>query len=510
MPKVSVILTVYNCEKYIKEAIDSILDQTFEDFELITINDGSTDGTLDIIKNYCDPRLIIIDNRDNVGIPKSLNKALQIAKGEYVARQDADDISIPIRLEKQVKFLDENKDLGFVGTSYYTIDSDGRETGIQECLSGKEAFHFMCMPAILVRRNCLDEVGGFREIFEIAEDYDLYLRISEKYRIGTIKEPLYKYRIHGSSITSKKLRTDLYASLAIEMADERKKTGQDRLSIVDPKEAIKIRNQRLNVSGIKKRIILSHTYSTWSQAAFALGSYRRSYNYAINSLHQNIFNYRAWNVLMKIVIKKLKDNPTKITHIKICRRLIKTVPWFRKEYWEHRAFDIDQKWGTANHDYTLLSEVILSLEPKRVLDVGCGSGRLFPLYNDLKVSEVVGQDISNKALKIARNRYQFSNIKTTKKNILDLKFPKHYFDLVISNRVLQHVPYNKIEKIISKLTELGSKIYINEMFNSDYSSESFYLFKHDYTELFDKYDFKMVQKGLLGRQTWFIFGRKDL
>jgi len=142
-----------------------------------------------------------------------------------------------------------------------------------------------------------------------------------------------------------------------------------------------------------------------------------------------------------------------------------------------------------------------------VLDIGCGSGRLFPLYNDLKIKEVIAQDVSSKALKIAKDRYRFSNIKLTNKDILDLNFPKHYFDLIISNRVLQHIPHDEIEVVVKKLTGLGNYVYINEMSDSDYTGESFYLFKHDYIALFNKLGFKITQKGLIGRQTWFLFGK---
>jgi glycosyltransferase involved in cell wall biosynthesis len=517
MPKVSVITTVYNGEKYIREAIDSVLNQTLKDFELIVINDGSIDRTLEILRGYDDSRIITINNQKNIGIPKSLNKALQMAKGQYICRQDSDDISLPARLERQTKFLIENKDVGLVGTSYYRINGDGQEIGVAECPSGEKAIHFMGLPTIMVRKDCLEKMGGFREVFEIAEDYDLYLRISEVFRIGTIRESLYKYRVYNSSTTSsKRLQTDLYASLAIEMAEEREKMGKDRLSTANQKEAIKIRDQRLKVSGIKKRKVLSHNYSTWSQAAFILGEYKKSLNYAIDSLSQYILNYCAWDVLIKIIAKKFKDNPIKLITTaskffannlrqKIVMTAVSRTRLAPKMYWNHRAFNIDEKWGREKDDYALLRDIILSLKPQRLLDVGCGSGRLFPLYNDSEISEVVAQDISSEALKMAKDRYHFSNIKTTGQPILDLKFPMHYFDLIVSNRVLQHMPRGQIEAVIRKLTKLGKLIYINEMCDSDSADESFYLFHHNYVELFNKYGFKVIQKGLLGNKTWFLF-----
>ncbi|MHA1713815.1 MAG: glycosyltransferase, partial [Candidatus Ranarchaeia archaeon] len=124
-PKVSVIMSVYNAEKHVKKAIDSILSQTFRDFEFIIINDGSTDRTSEILKSYADPRLIVV-NQANRGVTQSLNKAIGMARGQYIARMDADDISLPQRLEMQVEFLEEHPEVGLVGTSVITIDEEGK------------------------------------------------------------------------------------------------------------------------------------------------------------------------------------------------------------------------------------------------------------------------------------------------------------------------------------------------------------------------------------------------
>ena len=520
-PKVSVIMSVYNGEKHLREAIDSILNQTLKDFEFIIVNDGSTDRTSEILQSYHDSRIKITSNKENIGLTKSLNKALKLAKGEYIARQDADDISLPERLEREVSFLDKNKDVGLLGSSWHTINTDGKKTGISKSTSGRHAVHFMCHGTTLIRKNCLEEIGLYREIFGYAQDYDLWLRIADKFEVRNISKPLYKLRVYRNSISlSKKLQQDLYASLAIEMAEERRKIGKDRLSIVDEEEAIRIVNERLRVSGIKRRKVLSHNYMTWSQAAFALDEYRKAFNYGIASLRQYMLNHQAWKIIIKVIKVKYSGNPinlivaaSKFLIRPVYKRIIekpvsRNIPMFRKMYWYRRALNIDQEWGKERSDYALLREIIRSLKPECVLDIGCGSGRLFPLYNDLKIKEVIAQDISSKALKISKDRYHFSNIKLVNKHILDLNFSKHYFDLIISNRVLQHIPHSEVEEVIRKLTELGKKVYINEMDDSDYSGESFYMFKHNYEELFNKFDFKVTRKGLLGRQTWFLFAKK--
>ncbi len=523
-PKVTVLMSIYNGEKYLHQAINSILNQTFKDFEFLIINDGSTDGTAEILQSYNDFRIRIINNEKNIGLTKSLNKGLKLAKGDYIARMDADDISLPERFERQVEFLNKNKKMGLVGTFWYTIDENGQEIDISKPTNSIYAVHFMCHGTSMIRKRCLDKIGFYREVFEFAQDYDLWLRIADKYEIKNIKEPLYKLRIRDDSISlKKKTQQNLYASLAIKMAKERKKYGRDRLSIATEYEANKIRDQRLKASGIKKRKLLSYNYSIWSKAAFVSGEDEKSFYCAINAFTWYPLNYRIWNILIKAIFGKFKDNPIKLIfqclnflfirvnnlRRRILQQLV-SLNFLRtyKIWWNYLARDIDEKWGTIRHDYALLSRIISSSKPRRILDIGCGSGRLFPLYNDLKINEVVGIDISNKALKIANSRYSYSNIKTYNQHILDLNFPIHYFDLVISNRVLQHIPQNEIEIVIKKLTELGKRIYINEMYDSDHFGESFYLFKYDYILLFDKFGFQVIERGCLGKQTWFLFGKR--
>jgi glycosyltransferase involved in cell wall biosynthesis len=126
-PKVTVLMSVYNGEEHLREAIDSILNQTYKNFEFLIIDDGSTDGSVNIIRSYLDPRIRLIKNKKNIGITRSLNKGLKLARGEYIARMDDDDIAFPERLEKQVRFLNEHVNVGLVGGSDITINGVGDE-----------------------------------------------------------------------------------------------------------------------------------------------------------------------------------------------------------------------------------------------------------------------------------------------------------------------------------------------------------------------------------------------
>lgn len=312
MPKVSVIMAVYNGEKYIADTIESILNQTLQNFEFIIVNDASTDNTESIIRTYMknDSRIKLINNEINSERSFSRNKGLEIARGESISIVDADDISLSEKLEKQVKFLDENQDVGFVGTSWYTIDENGCELSFHQCpdSSRKEAVHFTCFPSIMVRKECLDAIGTYRAVFEPAEDYDLWLRVAEKYNIGNIKEPLFKYRVHGESSTAKqKLQMDIGTSLALEMADERRKNGRDKMSLLSLSDAKKIRDQMLKASELRMRKMLSRNYTVWGRAAFSIGDYRRARDYSRLALISYVINFEAGMIFMKVLMRSVLD-----------------------------------------------------------------------------------------------------------------------------------------------------------------------------------------------------------
>lgn len=205
--KVTVLTSVYNGEKYLRKAIDSIFNQTFRDFEFLIINDGSTDRTAEILESYNDPRIKIINNEKNMGLTKSLNKGLKMAKGEYIARMDADDISMPDRLKKQVDFLDAHQDYAVVGTFVKILNKDSEVICLLERpIEDTEIRGFLkrdnCIAhgSVMIRKTCLIDVGLYDELMERSQDYELWLRLSEKYRLANIPNYLYMWRRHKENI----------------------------------------------------------------------------------------------------------------------------------------------------------------------------------------------------------------------------------------------------------------------------------------------------------------------
>lgn len=210
-PLLSVIMPVYNGQDYLVEAIESILTQTFKDFELITVNDGSIDNTLTILRKLKDKRVIVIDSPVNLGLAKAMNLGIKKAKGKYIAKCDADDINMPTRFALQIRFLDRNGEYVLVGGNAEAIDQKGKKIGyIEMPESDKE------IRRNLIRRNCLihptvmyktdvvKRINGYREIFNKgAEEYDLWFRLLNYGKSYNLQKKLIKRRFHDNVYTKK-------------------------------------------------------------------------------------------------------------------------------------------------------------------------------------------------------------------------------------------------------------------------------------------------------------------
>ncbi len=239
---VSVVMPVYNAEHYVGEAVESILNQTFRDIEFIIVDDGSIDGSLKIINQFSDPRIVLLKNLENLGLTRTLNKGLHIARGEYIARMDADDISMPERIEKQVLYLDNNKNVMLVGTSFLHIDQNGaviaREPVEIDPKKIKQRIvtdNKFCHGSIMFRHSVAENFGFYREQFTYAQDYDYCLRLSEHYDLSNLKEFLYCWRFVESSISNfKKGEQDTYAALARKCARQRRLGKKEELVVRIP------------------------------------------------------------------------------------------------------------------------------------------------------------------------------------------------------------------------------------------------------------------------------------
>lgn len=208
--KVSIIMPVYNNQDYIKEAIESIIAQSFKEWELIIINDASTDNTPNIIKSYKDKRIKNITNFKNEGVAASLNKGLKIAEGEYIARIDSDDICLPNRFELQIEFLDNNPKTVIVGSNAEIINYSGDVLSITDLPTTDIDIRNMLFvrnplihPSVMFRKKILDKTGNYNVKFNGAEDYELWFRMLKFGKAYNFKKPLIKRRVHDNVVTKK-------------------------------------------------------------------------------------------------------------------------------------------------------------------------------------------------------------------------------------------------------------------------------------------------------------------
>lgn len=226
MPKVSVIMPTYNQqESYLREAIESILNQTLKDFEFIIVDDGSTDkGSIEMLREYArlDPRIRVVENQKNQGIIRSLNRALTLSTGEFVARMDSDDIALPKRLEKQLDFLNQHPRYVLVGAWATIIDGQGEEIGQLEFPSAYAAIRSTLLmrnailhPTWMLRRSLISSVGPYDETAAYAEDYEFLLRIARKHPIANIPERLLRYRFNTAGLSFGRNKTQEKSALRI-------------------------------------------------------------------------------------------------------------------------------------------------------------------------------------------------------------------------------------------------------------------------------------------------------
>ncbi|MGL4739215.1 MAG: glycosyltransferase family 2 protein [Sarcina sp.] len=332
--KVSIVMSVFNGEKFLKEAIESILNQTFKNFEFLIINDGSTDQSLDILKSYSDERIKILDNSGNKGLIYSLNRGVKESQGEYIARMDADDISMPNRLEKQVEFLDENIDVNLVGSSIECI-FEGIPL-IKKLVKAIPDYEFIKVkaifestfyhPTVMFRKSIIEQYNlTYDERYKHAEDYGLWNNMMLRGKVSNLNEPLLNYRIVKTSVTRKankdidarrKVFTTIYRDyfdmLGISYTEEELNMHFE-VCMIQNMDAFKysVKEKEIYLSNLKEKL---KTYG-----------FKDDYiNEAINNVASKMYIYQEKNI--KNINENLICNKKvlkKMYYIENCKRKIK-------------------------------------------------------------------------------------------------------------------------------------------------------------------------------------------
>lgn len=293
-PKISVLMSVHNGEAFLQEAISSISQQTETDFEFLIIDDGSTDGTSRILDQFAksDSRLKIL-NQNCQGLTKSLNRALKESRGQFIARMDADDIAYPNRFEEQVRFLSENLQTVAVGSSLQLIDADGDPLWIQQASVSKEEIETklatghgaIAHPSAIIRGEAIRKLNGYDESFRYAQDLDLWLRLSNEGDLANLQQPLLKYRLHMTSITTGKRVDQLQnAKRAVEKAGKSTKVIQQWID-----EA----KQSSGPSEIQIEL-------QWMDLAAAEGNFQTAKKYAWRHMARNPLSVSRWKKILRL------------------------------------------------------------------------------------------------------------------------------------------------------------------------------------------------------------------
>lgn len=301
-PTISVLMSVYNGEKYLAEAVESILAQTLADFELIVIDDGSSDRSLAMLQRYAakDPR-VRLTSRPNQGLTRTLNEALAQARGEFIARMDSDDVARPDRFENQVRFLREHPEVICTGGYFELIDGEGRlltclkpptdDAEIQrQALAGHGS---ICHPTAMIRHEALKRINGYDTDFKTAQDLDLWLRLGEVGKLANIATPVLRFRLHESSVSeSRRHEQRQSARMACERAWKRRGITDGRFEADEPWRPGKDRASR-------QKFALQ--YGWW---AFNNGERRTAVHYAKKAIRAKPLSGKGWNLLRCALTKK--------------------------------------------------------------------------------------------------------------------------------------------------------------------------------------------------------------
>jgi hypothetical protein len=232
---VTVLMSVYNGARFLNESVESIRNQTFDDFEFLIIDDGSNDESAEILAAHAaaDRRIRIL-KQENRGLTAALNRGFEEATSEYVARMDADDVARPDRLQVQVSFLNSNPDITVVGSAIEVIDGEGRATNTirlpeepdRICRHMRQLGCALAHPTVVMRRAAVIEAGGLRRAYLHAEDYDLWLRMIERHRFANVAEVLLSYRRHEASVSSQYLQQQILSAMCARTVAKRRLEGK--------------------------------------------------------------------------------------------------------------------------------------------------------------------------------------------------------------------------------------------------------------------------------------------
>jgi len=500
MPSCSIIIPCYNYSEYLFECLESVINQTVSDWEAIVIDDGSTNGNIDeIVSRFNDQRIEVIHHHQNFGLAAARNTGIKSSNSEFILPLDSDDKLSPNYLEILLPLLKNNPDCNYSFPNFLAFGQVNKVLKYEN----KDILNLLLEqsmpgPGSLFRKSLWENAKGYCEELRWNEDWDFLISgIENGLKIVNTPLPLYYYRVHHGSLTS-------------------------QLNVIDyrTREIMYIRHNKLfDQNGMKDRF-LSEGYLRSAHAWFSKGNHIQASILALKCAQFSSHRIKAIILtvlffLPSFIFSFLRYLREFYFNFKISAREELTKILYRNKvgrmlYWTRRSKSMDQKYGNLTHDYRVVNMIIDQISPQRIIDIGCGGGRLFPLFLAKNLSEIVGQDISHQLLDLARKRFPNKSIHLTNQSLEVLNFATDYFDLAICNRVLQHIPPREIETAIRKICEISRYVYINESEYQDNLPKDIKIFYHDYILIFSKFGFSSFVDGYIsnenyGKQHWKLF-----
>lgn len=436
------IVSTYNRSRFVREALDSVLRQSFKDLEVIVVDDGSSDNTPALLKAYS--ALIYYVYQKNRGRSAARNTGIRFARGEYLAFLDDDDLWLPGKLERQVGFLEAHSEIALAHTFTELMDENGRtlekEAGkhlrsyLQAARLGYtyEGMSRMCVmytSSVMLRKSCLDRVGLFDPGIEAFEDWDIYLRLALKYNIGTIPEPLVRIRVHPQHSTQG------------EFTRGRLKVALKHLNILESVDDPCLRER------------LRHNfYIHLARAYYIAKDTENSRGYTLRALSLNLPVFSRLNIGFNLLAAFLL--PGLVNRLRGIKTVL-TLPAKPQDY-PQRIRPLETSGGPLASHMKRYQFAAGFCGDKVVLDAACGVGYGSRFLADI-AREVAGVDISAEAVSYAQEHYQKENIHFRLMDVCNLEFPSGYFDIACSFETLEHLsqPLKFLAQIRRVLKEDG-------------------------------------------------------
>jgi hypothetical protein len=294
-PMVSVVMSVFNGERFLREAVESILQQSLREFEFIIIDDGSTDHSAPILDSYqTDDTRVKVYRKEHSGLIESLNQGCWLTQSNYIARMDADDIASKDRLKRQVAFMDAHPEIGVLGGAVEWIDATGNSLGTYRypaedrqikatLLEGCALWH----PTVVLRREAFVLAGGYRSVVVDAEDYDLWLRIADHFQLANLEAVVLKYRIHPSQVSMRKTKQQTLSMLAAQVAASSRRNGlPDPLNSVETVTCEAL--AALGVTKARQHNKLASYRRDWVRNMYTAGEYPTALKTALETLQSDL------------------------------------------------------------------------------------------------------------------------------------------------------------------------------------------------------------------------------